>query len=214
MWSEAATGPACSLVNCSGARLVRSDADEIGAHPDLVEQPLEVDVLRLEARVADAARRVDDDAVGAGADVDGLRSRVFPRAEDLLAVRAQHADRVGQLLGVRERARRLGPQDERDRLDVARLGEPPERAQERHVSARPRRALEADPHGVRRGRAAPAACSPRAPPSRTRPPTAPKPLPKSAPPPAVSPPKCSSSPAVPSTPRSLSLSRCAISTLA
>ncbi len=132
--------------------LVRADAHELRLHADLVEQPLEVHVLGLEPRVAHASRGIEHDAVGARARVDGLGPCVLPRAEDLLAVRLQHADGVGDLLGVRERARRLGPQDQRDRVDVARLREVPELPQQRDVPARARRALEADPHGVARER--------------------------------------------------------------
>ena len=99
-------------------RLVRTDADEVRLDADLVEQPLQVDVLRLEARVAHAARRGDDDAVRAGARVERLGARVLQRAEDLLAVRPEHADGVGELLGVGERARGLGAEDERHGVDV------------------------------------------------------------------------------------------------
>ena len=153
-WSAAATGPGVLVRELLGRGLVRADADELGLDADLVEQALEVDVLRLEARVADAARRR---ARRCGRRSRRRRGRAAPasseRAEDLLVVRAEHADGVGQLLGVRERARRLGAQDERHGVDVAR----PRRASRACGGARRARAspgvlLDADPHRVRRRR--------------------------------------------------------------
>ena len=75
---------ACSFVNSSGADLCVADADELGLDAELLEQLGEVHVLHLEARVAEAARGVDDDAVGVGADVERTRAGVLPAAEHLL----------------------------------------------------------------------------------------------------------------------------------
>ena len=93
--------PACSFVNCSGALLCGADADELGLDADLVEQPLEVDVLRLEPGVAHAARRVDDDAVGVRADVERVGARVL-QASRAPSCRARGAR------GSRRRAPRRG----------------------------------------------------------------------------------------------------------
>ena len=127
---------------------MRADAHELRFHADLLEQPREVDVLGAEAGVAETARRVDDDAIGVGAHVERARAVVLEAAENLLAARAEHADGVGELFGVCVRCGGLGPKDEGDRVDAARLGELPQLAEQGDVSPRAGRRLDADGDGV------------------------------------------------------------------
>ena len=135
-----------------GGRLVLAHADELGLDAELVEEAGEVHVLRAEARVADAARRVHDDTIGVRADVERLSAVVFEATERLLAVRAQDAERVGQLFGVGVAVGRLGAEDERHRRDLFVVGDLPELPEELHVLADVGRLLDAEVDGALRAR--------------------------------------------------------------
>ncbi len=117
-----------------------------------MQRPPEVHVRGGEAGEAEAARGVHGDAVGLGADEEGLGSGVLEVAKHLLAAGAQAADGVGDLLGVGDGARGLGAELEDDARDLGIVGEAPEALQQTRVAADARSVVDAEADDLARER--------------------------------------------------------------